>query len=228
MRKRTIKENLIDKDVWVCTLLAVVVFGLAIWIGEWEHFQISETTWYYTLSTIIQSLAAILAMGGAFFIFKVPQIDKEINDYKGRMIDFLVLRENNKQSNFYKLKDKEVGERFGIALSEFVPLSNYSNEFFLPREGRSLEGEVQREALNNWLKLFNDNNDKKTDILNFLRISFRLIPAIIIFSTIFLMFSEALYQSHSLFYASLSFATWGFLVSIYYTAGAILRISGSY
>ncbi len=46
--------------------------------------EINSNTWYYTLSTIAQTLAAILALAAVFIVLRLQGILKNINDYKER------------------------------------------------------------------------------------------------------------------------------------------------
>ncbi len=46
-------------------------------------------TWYYTLSTISQTLAAILALAAVFAVLRLESLRKNIDDYKGRALKIL-------------------------------------------------------------------------------------------------------------------------------------------
>lgn len=55
-------------------------------------------TWYYTLSTISQTLAAILALAAVFAILRLESLRKNIGDYKGRALKILSAKEKHLNS----------------------------------------------------------------------------------------------------------------------------------
>ena len=58
-------------------------------------------TWYYTLSTISQTLAAILGLAAVFVVLRLQGLIKNISDYKGRATDILKVKERHIQA--YKI-----------------------------------------------------------------------------------------------------------------------------
>ena len=50
-----------------------------------------NNTWYYTLSTISQTLAAIMGLGAVFLVLQLENTAKQINDYRGRAVDILMI-----------------------------------------------------------------------------------------------------------------------------------------
>lgn len=213
-------EYLRDRDrKWMLFFLALVIL-VALFTKE----KLTITTWYYALSTIIQSLAAILAMGGAFFIFKIPQIDKEVNDYRNRMIHFLSVREGNKASYYYDLNDKELGSVFMNEIRNFEADSNLV-EFFKDYERIPLKGESQKKALENWLKFHDVFVEKRDDINKFLKKSLILTGTTIVVTTLLLAGSDIFYKLTRYNTFILALSVYLFIVSTYYTASTILKIS---
>lgn len=58
----------------------------------------TPNTWYYTLSTISQTLAAILGLAAVFVVLRLQGLIKNISDYRGRAIDILRVKERHIQS----------------------------------------------------------------------------------------------------------------------------------
>lgn len=52
-----------------------------------------SNTWYYTLSTISQTLAAILALAAVFAILRLESLKKNIDNYKRRALMLLNVKE---------------------------------------------------------------------------------------------------------------------------------------
>ncbi|MDP3964142.1 MAG: hypothetical protein Q8Q20_00575 [bacterium] len=50
-----------------------------------------SSTWFYTLSTISQTCAAILALGGTFVVFKLDKVQTAIDNYRGRVVRIVQL-----------------------------------------------------------------------------------------------------------------------------------------
>ena len=57
-----------------------------------------DNTWYYTLSTIAQTLAAILALAAVFVVLRLESLNKNINDYRGRALKILRAKEKHLSS----------------------------------------------------------------------------------------------------------------------------------
>lgn len=55
----------------------------------------SPNTWYYTLSTISQTLAGILGLAAVFVVLRLQGLIKNISGYKGRAIDILKIKEKH-------------------------------------------------------------------------------------------------------------------------------------
>lgn len=56
------------------------------------------STWYYTLSTISQTLAAILALAAVFANLRLESLRKNIDDYKSRSLKILGVKEKHLNS----------------------------------------------------------------------------------------------------------------------------------
>jgi len=55
----------------------------------------SPNTWYYTLSTISQALAAILGLAAVFVVLRLQLLIKNVSDYRSRGIDILSKKKKN-------------------------------------------------------------------------------------------------------------------------------------
>ena len=52
----------------------------------------SVDIWYYTLSTIAQTLASLLGLAAVFCVLRLQSLSKNIQDFKGRAINILRIR----------------------------------------------------------------------------------------------------------------------------------------
>jgi hypothetical protein len=210
-----------DRDILFCIFSFTIFFGVAVWFDLSELYRLQSNTWYYSLSTIIQSLAAILALGGSIFIFRMNQVSNEVGEYKKRMINFLGNIEKKKTSDYHDLSDIEVRKKYFTILDHFIA-GSVDSKFFERFEKLPLSGDLQKQALGDWLSLFDKNVEKEVQIKKFLGISAKVIGITIGGCAIFLAFPEKF-----LSWPFLAIALWGFIVSTYYVANAILNITGS-
>lgn len=76
--------------------------------------NVELNTWFYTLSTIAQTCAAILALGGAFVVYKLDKVEGAIHNYRGRVIRILLawLRDSRQPDKFYDVRDEIVLDRY--------------------------------------------------------------------------------------------------------------------
>ena len=73
--------------------------------------------WFYTLSTISQTLAALVALGATFVIFSLDKLNKNILDYRQRLI--YILKEsdrNTPESTYYALNNINLLKYFNTNL----------------------------------------------------------------------------------------------------------------
>lgn len=71
--------------------------------------------WFYTLSTIAQVCAGILAIGGAFIVYQLGKVDIAIGSYRGRVID-----------SFSVLHNEKVGHPDDMRFGEYYANRTYS------------------------------------------------------------------------------------------------------
>ncbi|TSC77650.1 MAG: hypothetical protein G01um101424_273 [Parcubacteria group bacterium Gr01-1014_24] len=57
-----------------------------------------DNTWYYTLSTISQTLAAILALVAVFIVLRLEGLGRSINDYRSRALKILEIKDLSSNS----------------------------------------------------------------------------------------------------------------------------------
>ena len=215
MNTQRLKRWLKDKTLVTGTIIFFALFIFAVSIC----WRIDLHTWDSTLNTIIQALAALLAMGGAFFIFKVPQIDDEISKYRNRMFHFLSITRQNKASNYFDLSNSMLRQLFmqGITTYNFVEVRNLFKTYeHIPLD----DPELQKQALKNWLRLFDDNIEKKCDVLGFLKISVTLITTTILVSILLLFFTDTIPTT-----LVLVVPVYLFCLSTFYIGRAILNIT---
>ncbi|MDD5567279.1 MAG: hypothetical protein PHH01_03740 [Patescibacteria group bacterium] len=79
--------------------------------------------WFYAFSTIAQTCAAILALGGTFVVFKLDKAKNGINNYRGRILEILyVWRGPSKTPDkFYDESDEDV-------LGQYMTVVSTNNE----------------------------------------------------------------------------------------------------
>ena len=65
-----------------------------------------DNTWYYTLSTISQTLAAILGLGAVFVVLRLQGLNKNIADYRAMALN--ILRSKKENIRDYKMPSDEI------------------------------------------------------------------------------------------------------------------------
>ncbi|MCK9587914.1 MAG: hypothetical protein M0Q93_00960 [Terrimicrobiaceae bacterium] len=82
--------------------------------------MINETVWFYTLSTIAQTCAAILALGGTFIVFKLDKVQTALNNYRNRVVGIIqTWRRGSKQPDkFYDESDKDILGQYRTIVSD--------------------------------------------------------------------------------------------------------------
>lgn len=76
--------------------------------------MIPDNVWFYTLSTIAQTCAAILALGGAFTVFKLDKVQTAIGNYRGRVISIIRAwrKESKVGDKFYDESAKDIFDQY--------------------------------------------------------------------------------------------------------------------
>lgn len=83
-----------------------------------------DTTWYYTLSTISQTLAAILGVIAVFVVLRLDGLTKNITDYRYRALR--ILRVKTRYIKEYRPAENET-DKILLDLREFN--ENYRNKY---------------------------------------------------------------------------------------------------
>ena len=96
-------------------------------------------TWYYTLSTISQTLAAVLGLAVIFTVLRLESLTRNTNDYKGRAIKLLRVKESHLDS---ERKSWDTIESILKELREFA--QNYEEKY---RRNAGVNEEVNRLAV---------------------------------------------------------------------------------
>ncbi len=150
-------------------------------------------TWFYTLSTISQTCAAILALGATFVVFKLDKVKIAIDNYRGRVVRLLQLwhRGEKAPDKFFDEPDEKIIEQYitsvidsdedvfdrnGVIelyeLFEGVRL-NYavSKDAFIMSNGIKLDHEERKRWCNRMAHLMKKNVILNNRIYNYLRFS---------------------------------------------------------
>jgi hypothetical protein len=161
--------------------------------------MIEANTWYYTLSTIAQTLAAILALGGTFIVFKLDRINERIKNLRDIAIETIMIFQEKLTQSFDDTSDKKIlqqmkdfvdrldieKENWGITSNQKTSLAElYRNREFNSRIGPSrtpLDEEVII-FIRNKSKRFGTDIGKVGRVLRMLKYSLSLLSVTIIAS----------------------------------------------
>ena len=175
--------------------------------------DILNNTWFYSLSALAQVMATEIALFGVFAIFKLDKITKDIDDFRGRLIRFIVTARRNMPSGStgtdgqdYYLKNTDE------LIEEFKSISN-------AQMSMSVNGDSVDKRTVEVLKKYNIN---KKLILNKTKISLILSVVAITISFVFLLLSEQIFKCNPILW--LSFAVTFSLFALSYTVYAIFYI----
>ena len=80
-------------------------------------------SYYYTLSTIAQSAATILALSGALVVFKISHILEAMSNYRGRVIDMIRRKQGKPGSAYYRYSNKAIVKLF----NNVIKIDNIGN-----------------------------------------------------------------------------------------------------
>ena len=75
-----------------------------------------DSTWYYTLSTIVQALAAIFALSATFLVFKLQSLDQELRKYRNKAIRSLVYLEGKSETKYDDFTLIDISKKFSSRL----------------------------------------------------------------------------------------------------------------
>lgn len=167
--------------------------------------------WYYTLSAIAQTCGAILALGGAFIVFKLDKVQQAISNYEERLKSIMQVYEQKSDFNYFIIPTKDVKIFF----------DKNKNEDLIKDAG------VQSKLVNvyhctgglnqykDWLithkYCFNINTDSKKEILILFILLVILLTLSILINIFFLGFAE--YLKDSYFTYIVGFSLYSILVS---------------
>lgn len=136
-------------------------------------FKIKAEAYYYTLSTISQTLAAMIALIGMFAVFRLQYLKDEKDRLYGQL-ENLAIKANEKPHNTYvevqpdyntlfKLHDLDDEERINKLTIFFSDLSKISEEL-IPHQVRPLIKSFEKR-----MKKINDLNEKSITIKEIMR-----------------------------------------------------------
>lgn len=96
----------------------------------------SLNTWYYTLSTISQTLAGVLALAAVFTVLRLESLTKSISNYKARALEILRAKEKHISSG------KKSWDTIKIILEDLKEFNeNYEIKY---RHTGGVKGEMER------------------------------------------------------------------------------------
>lgn len=124
-----------------------------------------DNTWYYTLSTIVQTLGSIFGLGGTFLVFKLQTLEKELRDYRNKGTRILMYLERKPEdeydplslidlSNAFLKKITDLVSKDGLGLSG-TDYGNMRNIWGVSTEDLMLGGEDENVLKNRTLFSFN-------------------------------------------------------------------------
>lgn len=217
-----------DLDIMGIIIISMTVFVLIHTFG----CNIQTKEWSSIFSTTVSASAAMLALGGAVFVFRKEQIDKEIKDYQSRLWHFLSIYHHEPESTYYSLSIEKMRERSSETIEGFQPTDELES-FFPAYERVIITREKQREVLKYWLSLFKDQIDIRRDLLDFLWYSVTLICSSIFINVVSLiMIDNSVVNGHlqPLLLEALPLilgwlSVWSFLISTYYVSRSIYKLS---
>lgn len=124
-----------------------------------------SNVWFYTLSTISQTCAAIFALGGTFVVFKLDKVKTAIDNYRGRVVLIVQLwrRGTKAPDKFFDESDEDILGQYRTIVSdnpEAVFDKDGLVELYQQLEGtRFISAEEGVFIMNNGVRL--DHDEKK-------------------------------------------------------------------
>lgn len=116
-----------------------------------------DNTWFYTLSTIAQTLAAILGLAAIFVTIRLQNIILELKEYKRRAYYIIKIRDRHLSKD---LKDYRITDRTASGL--FKDLQEMEKNYMKYEENSGIKADLEKFA-----KAFEQNLD--LDNLSFLK-----------------------------------------------------------
>ncbi|MFH1392760.1 MAG: hypothetical protein ABIG90_03805 [bacterium] len=151
--------------------------------------MIDPNIWFYTLSTIAQTLAAMLALGATFTIFKLNIINKRLSDLKDRLFLVVASFENDLTKCPENMEEDELIKKTDECLDKFSNTENLTKErlrkIYKNMTGAEVIFTNDKDLilfLKNNLDRFRTDRSKKNETLKFLKKSLFLLSMPIILS----------------------------------------------
>ncbi len=126
-------------------LLILIIFTIGVIFTVVSHYQIilymlqtnilETNTWYYALSTIAQTLAAILALGGTFVIFKLDKVSERIKILKERVIELLMIFEETLIQSFDDVPEKDLASKL---ITKLEKIDTQKENWDVPKQKQRL------------------------------------------------------------------------------------------
>lgn len=198
--------------------------------------MVNENVWFYTLSTIAQTCAAILALGGTFVIFKLDKLSSALNNYRGRVVvivqawrrstkppdkffdesnqDILNQYRNIVSTNKEDLFDKSEITQIYIQFENVRIISPQGNGSFSMSNGVILNHEERMRWCNRMADLLEKNISFEHETYNYLKAAI-LFLSISIVSSIFMLGLYPQWGFNDIFYRIVVWSIFSVLFSSY-------------
>lgn len=130
--------------------------------------------WYYTLSAIPQTLAAMIALAAAFAVYKLNLLETRIQEARTDMRRFILLLTSYKKGEIHQIEPLSNTEFLEWYEQAFNHLKSddqylgYSEEMY-----RKFELEMQRVIQEEWRSFFTANNERIYGYLMMKKMLFR-------------------------------------------------------
>jgi len=138
--------------------------------------------WYYTLSAIAQTCGAILALGGAFVVFKIDKVQQGINKYRDLLLKKLCIEHNLEYIDF---SDRKLSKNFNKNFDKLLENPSIRDQFASSdRFAKRWAGKLS--------KCYERNINAKDDVKKSFYVIISFLTVTIILNLLFLAYIEAL------------------------------------
>lgn len=83
-----------------------------------------HNTWYYTLSTVIQTLGSVLGIGGMFLVFKLQTVEQEVKEYRSKVVRILKELEDGRETEYDTMGIVDLAARFQERIQSLIDVGD--------------------------------------------------------------------------------------------------------
>ncbi|MFH1367244.1 MAG: hypothetical protein ABIH38_04665 [Patescibacteria group bacterium] len=177
--------------------------------------------WYYTLSAIAQVCGALVAIGGAVIVFKLFNIEKELNDFRSRVVKALLSPITGKtETQFYYLEDDLIVIQYEINKDKIISNGIVDEKVITAiRNNYYVDYRVERGA-KYWVRgtissFISILNGRSNSLRYFRQLLFLLITSIILNLIILAILAPGLYGAYALYLFTLFYSIVSIVISSY-------------